>query len=612
MSEVYLAKDELMQRDVAVKVVSSAHADYIERFRREASAIGNLQHDHILPAYDFGEQTPWHYLVMPYIDYCTLADKLKEQGPLSLEEAGELLQQIAGALQFAHDHGVIHRDIKPSNILLRDDHYAYLADFGLAKSMEGTSKVTQTGVLLGTPEYMAPELADGPAGTGSDIYALGILLYQMLTGRTPFSGDSALAIYLKQMREQPLPPSRFNPAIPPSVDRVILRALEKDPRRRYSSASQLAQAYLRALEEKDAPAFSESAVSPTPVLFEPVESLDGSMPHTPDFLGPTVQQVPAQPTANAYDMPPEAVPANPVVLPGYQPGTQYARSGPGAVRARRTSRPISAPIPRRVPARRTSRSSTVGISFLIGLVVLLVIGAVFYIFYSGYNAHRSTTPGVTSTVPGGATSSASATGTAQTSATAQQSGQATVTAITSASPLLRDPLSGNTRNRWPNDGTACAFTGGAYHVLVSKSNFLQPCTSPTLTYGNVAIQVDVTLNQGSDAGVLFRVNGLEQFYDFEITSQGEFYFRRHDLGGGSNYTFLIPRTASSAIANGSKNTLFILANGSNFAFYINGTFAGQAQDSTYASGQLGFVAGTLTTDSSADASFSNLVVYPVS
>src|SRR5690242_5209999 len=132
MSEVYLAHDELMNRDVAIKVVTSSHADYLERFRREAEAVGNLNHDHILPAYDYGIQEPWHYLVMPYIPYTTLYERLLDS-PLSLEEAGEMLDQIAGALQFAHDNGVIHRDIKPANILLRDDHHAYLADFGLAK-----------------------------------------------------------------------------------------------------------------------------------------------------------------------------------------------------------------------------------------------------------------------------------------------------------------------------------------------------------------------------------------------------------------------------------------------------------------------------------------------
>src|SRR5579863_4794170 len=286
MSEVYLAHDELMNREVAVKVVSSTHTDYIERFQREAESIGRLHHDHILPAYDFGEQPPWHYLVMPYIPYCTLQDVL-EKGPMSLEYAGELLQQIASGLQFAHDEGVIHRDIKPSNILLRDDHYTYLADFGLAKALDDRGKVTQTGVLLGTPEYMAPELADGPATKSSDIYALGILLYQMVSGKLPFTGDTPLAVYLKQMREQPIPPSRINPKIPHAVDLVIMRALEKDPRRRYPSAMALAQAYMRALAEIEArPLPPQYGMEQGATAFDVPR---GPVPRRNDTLPPTLE-----------------------------------------------------------------------------------------------------------------------------------------------------------------------------------------------------------------------------------------------------------------------------------------------------------------------------------
>src|SRR5581483_2016082 len=211
MSEVYLAYDDVHQRNLAIKVVASTHSDYIERFRREAYAVSMLQHAHILPAYDYGEQPPWHYMVMPYIELGTLRDRLL-QGPLTLEETGIILEQIANALQFAHEQGIVHRDIKPSNILLGNDNYVYLADFGLAKSLEGGSTVTQTGNLLGTPEYMAPELAEGPATTSSDLYALGTLLYEMATGDVPFSGETPLAVFWKQIRDQPLPPTQINPA----------------------------------------------------------------------------------------------------------------------------------------------------------------------------------------------------------------------------------------------------------------------------------------------------------------------------------------------------------------------------------------------------------------
>src|SRR5574340_201915 len=272
MSEVYLAYDDLMHRDIAIKVMSSSNAEHIERFQREAEAVGKLYHNHILPAFDYGRQRPWYYLVMPYIEHGSLSDLLLN-GPLTLEHAGEMLSQIASALQCAHDHGILHRDIKPSNILLNDDHYAYLADFGLAKQIDGRDNVTHTGVLMGTPEYMAPELADGHASISSDNYALSILLYQMVTRQMPFTGDTSLAVYLRQMHELPVPPSRINPAIPPEVDRVILRALEKDPRRRYQTPDELAQAYVQAIHvpfldaasSRAARSFAEVAVAPAPV-----------------------------------------------------------------------------------------------------------------------------------------------------------------------------------------------------------------------------------------------------------------------------------------------------------------------------------------------------------
>src|SRR5947209_16793186 len=261
MSEVYLVYDERMQRNVAIKVVSGIHAEYLERFHREADAISMLEHAHILPALVYGEQEPWHYMVMPYIEHGTLRDRLV-RGTLSLEEAGIILEQVASALQFAHDEGIIHRDIKPSNILLRDDHYAYLSDFGLAKSVEGGSTITQTGNLLGTPEYMAPELAEGPATTSSDLYALGILLYQMLTGQLPFTGETPIAVYWKQIRDDPPLPTQLNPVIPRAVERVILRALEKQPGQRYQSANELVQAYLNAITFPDQVEEVERSSSP--------------------------------------------------------------------------------------------------------------------------------------------------------------------------------------------------------------------------------------------------------------------------------------------------------------------------------------------------------------
>ena len=663
MSEVYLGHDEMMNRDVAVKVVSSTHAEYIERFHREAEAIGRLNHDHILPAYDYGEQEPWHYLVMPYIEYGTLRDRLM-QGPLSLEEAGELITQIASGLQFAHDQGIIHRDIKPSNILLRDDMYAYIADFGLAKSLEGGDTVTLSGALLGTPEYMAPELTKGPATTSSDIYALGILLYQMVTGQVPFSAETPIAVYWKQLQDEPPPPSMFNASIPPAVERVILRALEKNPRRRYQTAEALASAYNRALTT---PSYEEAM----PVYEEAAYEASNDLPYgTPQFDAPYSPHSPHAP----YDprMTPRGgrmiLPGDPAAIPsaaqpvrrrlirrtsGPTPNLNRVRTRAKRMRgqplpsdldpltpipmrqpvmtepemsavAGATDAPISAqpaqPLRRRTVRRtrtgsvpvqkRKRRFSPVTVAALIGVGLLLVISIPFFLFYNQASKQIQIEA---------ATANAQATANVRNSsvqATQQvQQSQASATAgvavtATHGPLILSDPLTANTGGRWQTGTTACAFTGGSYHVYATQANFLQSCESTDVPLINFALQVNTSLLSGDDAGVILRVNGT-QFYDFEITRQGQFFFRRHDSNNG--YVMLIDRTNSSAIAPvGQKNTLLVIASGNDFKLYINGTFVGEQQDSTSTNtgGQIGFVVGTLTA-TSAEASFSNLNIYHI-
>ena len=252
MSDVYLAYDELQQRDVAVKFVSSGDSDCMQRLQREVQIMSNLRHDHILPTLDYGKHGPYYYLVMPYMKQGTLREHIAKRR-LTQQEAGRIFSQVASALQFAHEHSIIHRDIKPSNILIDDvdEQHVYLADFGLAKLIGEGSDLTQTGCLIGTPEYMAPELIVRPESVSSDIYALGVLLYNMLTGRAPFTGGTPVSIYWKHIREQPPPPSHFNPAISRSVEQVILRALSKDPRHRFVSVKAMSQAYEDALQASE-------------------------------------------------------------------------------------------------------------------------------------------------------------------------------------------------------------------------------------------------------------------------------------------------------------------------------------------------------------------------
>lgn len=248
MSHVYLAQDLFTDQLVAIKLVDRSQSEHCERLQREIRALAELSHDHILPALDYGLYDSWYYLVMPYIEHGTLRERLA-QGPLTAKEAGKILEQLASALQFAHEHGFIHRDVKPSNILLRDGEHVYLTDFGLVKHIGEESHITQVGCMLGTPTYMAPELVEHAATTRSDIYALGIVLYQMLTGHVPFKSETPMGVYWKHLSEQPQPPSARSPTISPAIDAVVLHALEKNPLHRFATVREFAQTYRQALVE---------------------------------------------------------------------------------------------------------------------------------------------------------------------------------------------------------------------------------------------------------------------------------------------------------------------------------------------------------------------------
>jgi serine/threonine protein kinase len=266
MSAVYLGYDELLQHEVAIKLVSNDQPESTQRLQHEIHTLRKLSHDHIVPILDHGEDEGYHYLVMPYVQQGTLRDRLA-RGRLTPEEAGNILVQVTSALHCAHQQGIVHRDITPSNILLHGiaHEHVYLADFNLAKAMGKGSDLTQTGILIGTPAYIAPELIEKPESVSSDIYALGVLLYHMLTGQVPFSGSSPLEVIWKHAHEVPVSPSSLNPAIPAPVEQVILRALHKDPQQRFPGSEALAQAYLHALGSSQASAVAHPAVQP----FEP-------------------------------------------------------------------------------------------------------------------------------------------------------------------------------------------------------------------------------------------------------------------------------------------------------------------------------------------------------
>ena len=277
MSLVYLARDIQTGQQVAIKLVHASEHDYYERFQREAKTLANLENEHILPIFDYGEYESWFYMAMPYIEDGSLRDRMAK-GMLPLEEAEAILTQLVAAVQYAHDRGIVHRDIKPSNILLRDGKHVYLADFGLVKNADEISDLTQTGCLLGTPEYMAPELAERPATVSSDIYALGVIFYYMLTGHMPFKSSTPLGIYWKHLHEQPVAPSMYNQALSLATDQVLLHALAREPEQRFQSAKALLKAYqVSKKPEQVSISIVPVRTLPSTVTRQPVVSPPGGM-----------------------------------------------------------------------------------------------------------------------------------------------------------------------------------------------------------------------------------------------------------------------------------------------------------------------------------------------
>ena len=244
MADVWLAEDSHLQRSVALKVLHRRFAqdrEFVERFRREAEAAAGLSHPNIVAVYDRGEVEGTYYIAMQLLEGRSLKAVI-DRG-LTPEQAVPLIRQVLEAAGFAHRHGVVHRDLKPQNVIVDDEGKATVTDFGIARA--GASEITQAGSVMGTPHYLSPEQAQGQAVTAvSDLYSVGVILYEALAGRVPFEADSAVAIAMKQVSHTPQRPSSINPAISPALDAVVMRALEKDPGQRFQSA----EAFIVALE----------------------------------------------------------------------------------------------------------------------------------------------------------------------------------------------------------------------------------------------------------------------------------------------------------------------------------------------------------------------------
>lgn len=259
MADVFLARDQLLNRPVAIKVLFPQFAGdpaFVERFRREAQSAANLNHPNIVAVYDWGQEASTYFIVMEYVEGRSLAEILRSEGMLHPDRAADVATDVAAALSFAHRNGVVHRDIKPGNILIAPSGQVKVTDFGIARAFGGAgadTNLTQTGSVMGTATYFSPEQAQGqPVDPRSDLYSLGVVLYEMVASRPPFTGDSPVAIAYQHVQQPPMPPSQVNAGVPRSVEAIIMRLLAKDPGQRYPSAEDL-RADLRRYREGQTP-----------------------------------------------------------------------------------------------------------------------------------------------------------------------------------------------------------------------------------------------------------------------------------------------------------------------------------------------------------------------
>jgi beta-lactam-binding protein with PASTA domain/predicted Ser/Thr protein kinase len=304
MANVYLAEDEELGRRVAIKILNERYAtddSFNERFRREAKSAAGLSHPNIVSIYDRGESDGIPYIAMEVIEGRSLKEFILTKGPLPIATAIEHAKQVLSALRFAHRNGIIHRDIKPHNILLGAEDRLKVTDFGIARA--GASQMTEVGSIMGTAQYLSPEQARGaPVTAASDLYSVGVVLYEMLTGKTPFTGDTPIEIAMKHLNEAPRPPSQHRKEIPPELDQIVLRVLAKDPTERYQTAEEFSEDLDRV--EAGLPVSPETTAAATAILTG-LPATAATQVMTPDAGTRVLPPQPAAPTRRPPRYPPD-------------------------------------------------------------------------------------------------------------------------------------------------------------------------------------------------------------------------------------------------------------------------------------------------------------------
>ena len=599
MGAVYLAQQIRPRREVAVKVFMPAllletqqRSEFLARFRREADAVAALDHINIVPLYEYGEQSELAYLVMPYVTGGTLRELLEKCGILPLNDVVSIIEQAAAALDYAHEQGIIHRDLKPGNILFHADGRVLLADFGLAKIVneaaeateETLSGITSAGTIIGTPEYFSPEQSTGNlVDRRTDVYSLGIVLYQMLSGHVPFTGATPVAIAVKHSTEEPPSLLQYNSAIPHSVEAVIMKAIAKKPNQRYSSAGELAHALRAAIP--DLP----------PSQLQPVQSKGIADRLTPIVLSSndTVAEMPLVATNEAQTI------QTPLTHQASQTPEPQKISKPTV---KWQSSPDMMPVYPQPRLKKHDTSQSKWLLLMSGLLVLVLLigGSLSYLHFSG-GSDSASTRGTTGAIRPSATTATTVVG--------------TVIPLVSVGTLLyraARPNCGVARSNLWSETTNAQFTcnQSATELKNTSSNYLAGMFLSTLPDGTpiptnyvLQVQIEQSTHSLSPYGVFFRNQpGSQQgTYSFMLDPSGYWKAYTYDNVTGAANT-LYGHKADVQL-NG-FTTIDIVIQGNTFLFYLNGVYQGKAKSPKYPTGSLGFAV-----DTGADVYIRNLAIY---
>ncbi len=575
-AEVYLGEHVYLKTSAAIKVLRTqlSQGDQ-ESFLAEARTIARLKHKHILQVLEFGVEDSTPFLVMAYVPNGTLRQRHLKGSRLTPVIILTYVKQVADALQYAHGEKLIHRDIKPENMLLGPNNEVLLSDFGIALGTQSSRSQNMQDVA-GMATYMAPELLQGKLRPASDQYALGIVIYEWLSGDTPFHG-SFMEIASQQVLAPP--PALKRPTVSVEVEKVIMTALEKDPGRRFASVRAFANAFEQAslLEEETVRAQPGWPLAPSA---PPGLQIDDLI--TVPMVDSTAEALPS----TVLPAPPDARLHSATTLP-VAPTSQSA-----------LPTTLQAPFAQHEPQHR--RSLPIGrIISLIALVLLVIAGSFGLAYYTAV-LHPAQ-------LRAQATASTQAALTMQVMATAQAR-QEIYTKATSGTPVLNDPLNQD-NNQWtvrqaeaPQPGS-CAFTGGAFHVIASQPEDFVSCRNLGTSFDNFAYQVQMTVLKGDEGGIDFRLSNTTG-YIFSINQDGLYTFETFQ-----NINIVLLHRSSSAIKTdlNQTNLLTVVARGKSFFLYVNKQYVADVSDDASIIGVVGVCA--FAGQNPTEVAFSNVQIW---